>query len=75
MVADLSTANPNVYLEVGFAWGVGTPTVLIVNTTDDLKFDVRGQRRLKYSKIRELEESLTRELSSLNNSTSSATVS
>jgi hypothetical protein len=65
VVADLSTANPNVYLEVGFAWGVGKPTVLIVSNTDELKFDVRGQRCLKYSKIRELEECLTRELSSL----------
>jgi hypothetical protein len=65
LVADLSTANPNVYLEVGFAWGVGKPAVLIVSNTDELKFDVRGQRCLKYSKIRELEECLTRELSSL----------
>ena len=30
VIADLTTANPNVYLEVGYAWGLGIPTVLIV---------------------------------------------
>jgi hypothetical protein len=44
IVADLTGSNPNVYLEVGYAWGCGVPTVLLVNDTDDLKFDVRGQR-------------------------------
>jgi hypothetical protein len=46
LVADLSTANPNVYLEVGYAWGRGIPTVLLAREATDLKFDVRGQRCL-----------------------------
>lgn len=29
VIADLSTANPNVYLEVGYAWGKGVLTVLL----------------------------------------------
>lgn len=29
VVADLSRANPNVYLEVGLAWGYGVPTLLL----------------------------------------------
>src|SRR5260221_3066159 len=29
LIADLTTTNPNVYLEVGYAWGVGIPTILI----------------------------------------------
>jgi hypothetical protein len=65
VVADLTDANPNVYLEVGFAWGLGIPTVLVVRSTDHLKFDVRGQRCLVYRKIKELEDSLTVELRSL----------
>ena len=65
VVADLTEANPNVYLEVGYAWGVGVPTVLLVRKTDEVKFDVRGQRRLAYGRIRELEELLTTELRSL----------
>jgi hypothetical protein len=65
VVADLTDANPNVYLEVGYAWGVGIPTVLVVNSTDHLKFDVRGQRCLVYKKIKELEDLLTVELKRL----------
>lgn len=65
VVADLTGANPNVYLEVGFAWGCGVPTVLLVNNADDLKFDTRGQRCLTYTKIKDLEEKLALELKSL----------
>jgi hypothetical protein len=65
VVADLTDANPNVYLEVGFAWGIGVPTVLVCKSADHLKFDVRGQRCLVYKKIKELEDSLTAELRSL----------
>ncbi|CAN5211719.1 hypothetical protein BH10PSE6_BH10PSE6_11600 [soil metagenome] len=65
VIADLSDANPNVYLEVGYAWGCGRPTVLIVKDTQQLKFDVRGQRCLPYRKIRDLEASLRAELLNL----------
>jgi hypothetical protein len=65
VVADLSNANPNVYLEVGYAWGCGRPTVLLVNDAAQLKFDVRGQRCLVYRKIKDLEASLRSELEGL----------
>lgn len=65
LVADLSTANPNVYLEVGYAWGKGIPTVLLAAEAADLRFDVKGQRCLIYKSIRTLEELLTRELRNL----------
>ena len=65
VVADLSNANPNVYLEVGYAWGCGKPTVLLVRQTEHLKFDVRGQRCLVYKSIKSLEEMLKKELVSL----------
>jgi hypothetical protein len=65
LVADLSTANPNVYLEVGYAWGRGIPTVLLARDAADLRFDVKGQRCLVYNSIRKLEESLTSELKAL----------
>jgi hypothetical protein len=65
VIADLSTANPNVYLEVGYAWGCGRPTVLLVRDTEDLKFNVKGQRCLVYKKIKDLEESLRKELGDL----------
>ena len=65
VVADLSDANPNVYLEVGYAWGCGRPTVLLVRDASQLKFDVKGQRCLVYKKIKDLETSLRSELDGL----------
>lgn len=65
VVADLTDANANVYLEVGYAWGCNIPTVFVVRDTKHLKFDVRSHRCLPYKKIKELEESLTKELKSL----------
>ena len=65
VVADLSSANPNVYLEVGYAWGCKVPTVLLARNSKELKFDVRGQRCIVYSSIKELEDKLSAELSGL----------
>jgi hypothetical protein len=65
LVADLSDANPNVYLEVGYAWGCGVPTVLLVRDTASLQFDVRGQRCLIYKRIKDLEGALRKALQSL----------
>lgn len=65
IIADLTTSNPNVYLEVGYAWGQNKKTVLLVKDTKELKFDTRGQRCLPYSSIKDLEEKLTKELLNL----------
>jgi len=62
VVADLSFMNPNVYLEVGYAWGRGKPTVLLIQDGQELPFDVRGQRCLKYKRIKHLEEQLFSDL-------------
>jgi hypothetical protein len=66
VVADLSEANPNVYLEVGFAWGKGKATVLIAKNVKDLQFDIKGHKCLSYERIIDLKEKLSKELSSLN---------
>jgi len=65
VVAELSGATPNVYLEVGYAWGKGRPTILLVRDPKELHFDVVGQRCLIYDSIRTLEERLTKELREL----------
>jgi len=62
VIADLTTANPNVYLEVGYAWGCNKPTILLVKDTRELKFDVQSQRCIEYKKITDLEESLKKYL-------------
>ena len=66
VVAVLTGANPNVYLEVGYAWAAGVPTVLLFQSDDDLKFDIRGQRALKYGgSIKKAEDLLTEELAGI----------
>ena len=65
VIADLTTANPNVYLEIGYAWGLNKKTVLLVKDTKDLKFDTRGQRCLPYTTIKDLETKLKNELINL----------
>jgi hypothetical protein len=67
VIADLTGSNPNVYLEVGYAWGKGRPTVLVANKKDELKFDVRGQKCLRYQNIKDLDKLLTSELKGLGN--------
>lgn len=62
VIAELSDANPNVYLEVGYAWGKDRPTILLVKDEKALQFDVRGQRCLVYERIRDLEDMLAQEL-------------
>lgn len=62
VVADLSSANPNVYLEVDYAWGQKIPTVLLARDASDLKFDVKGQRCIVYKSIKNLEDALGQEL-------------
>jgi hypothetical protein len=65
VIADLSMANPNVYLEVGYAWGRGRPTVLLVRDVKELRFDVASYRCIAYRSIRDLEALLSRELERL----------
>ena len=65
VVADLSGGSANVYLEVGYAWGLGVPTVLLIDNANDLKFDVAGQHCLVYKSIHDLESKLTHELNLL----------
>jgi hypothetical protein len=65
VIAELTGANPNVYLEVGYAWGKQRPTILIVKDEKELHFDVRGQRCLTYESIRNLEEMLSKEIKAM----------
>ncbi|OQP56846.1 hypothetical protein A3860_09690 [Niastella vici] len=66
IIADLTTANPSVYLEVGFAWGQNKRTILVIKKdTKDLRFDTQGQRCLLYTSIKDLETKLKAELVNL----------
>jgi hypothetical protein len=67
VVADMTHANPNVYLEVGYAWGKEVPTLLLTQETDDLTFDVQHHNSIIYERhaIRELREELENTISNL----------
>ncbi|MBB5872471.1 hypothetical protein F4553_005905 [Allocatelliglobosispora scoriae] len=65
MVADLSGTNPNVYLEVGYAWGRGVPTILVCDADTKLEFDVRSHKCIRYTSIRDLESKLRAEIDHL----------
>jgi hypothetical protein len=65
VVALLDGSNPNVFLEIGLAWGMGQPTVLMAKKGSDLPFDVRGQKCLHYTSIANLRTLLTSELNAL----------
>jgi hypothetical protein len=60
VIADLTGANANVFLEAGYAWGRGRPTLFICRKTDgenpQLPFDVGNHRCLFYEDATELEE-------------------
>ena len=62
VIADLTGANANVYLEVGYAWGVGRPTLLLMRQGDELKFDVKGHRCIIYENIVDLSRKLQKDL-------------
>lgn len=65
VVALLDGGNPNVYLEVGYAWGVATPAILILREDEQPPFDVAGARLLIYSQMYKLKEQLTDEIRTL----------
>jgi hypothetical protein len=58
VIADVTGSNPNVYLEVGYAWGKGVPTLLVAREGEDLKFDVKTQKCIYYKNINHLRKQL-----------------
>jgi hypothetical protein len=58
VIADVTGANPNVYLEVGYAWGKGVPVLLVAKKGEQILFDVRTHRCLYYTNISHLRRQL-----------------
>jgi TIR domain len=65
VVAVLTGGNPNVCLEVGYAWGKGRPTVLVADDPEKVPFDLRGDRMITYESIHDLEQKFAAELAGL----------
>ncbi len=58
VIADLSREKPNVYLEVGYAWGMNKPVILVARDGQRLHFDLSHHKCLFYKNIGKLAESL-----------------
>jgi hypothetical protein len=65
LIALLNGANPNVFLEIGYAWAKEKPTILLAKEGQELPFDVKGQRCLFYKGIADLRTKLKSELAQL----------
>lgn len=49
IVADLTTANPNAFYELGLAHALRKPVILITQSIADVPFDLKSYRLLEYS--------------------------
>jgi hypothetical protein len=65
VIALLNGHNPNVLLEIGFAWAHGKPTILVAKENVRLPFDVSAHRCIRYRNISQLRELLTSEIARL----------
>lgn len=58
VVAILDDNNPNVFLEVGYAWGIRKPAILALHEQCPAPFDVSGHKLIRYSRLGDLREQL-----------------
>jgi hypothetical protein len=79
-VADITNQKPNVMWEIGFAMALAKPTLIITQDLDHLPFDIKDMQTLQYDRSRlnatlasPLRRSLLDTLSSLQNTSKSAT--
>jgi hypothetical protein len=64
VVADLTGADPGVYLQVGYAWGKARPTLLLAKEGEPVLFET-AHPPLTYRRIKDLEAALAEQLDSL----------
>lgn len=49
IVAEITVQNPNVFYELGLAHGLRIPTVLVTQSMENVPFDLRSYRIIRYS--------------------------
>src|SRR5262249_4143959 len=65
VIADVTLEKPNVYLEVGFAWGLNRPVILVAREGQRLHFDLSHHKCIFYRTIGKLAEELEKTIRSL----------
>jgi hypothetical protein len=77
VIADCTQRNPNVFYEIGLAHAIGKPTILIAQNSEDIPFDLRHRRYLKYELtprgMKSFEESLEKTITTILAEESTAT--
>jgi hypothetical protein len=58
VIADLTEARPNVYLEVGYAWGRKVPVICVARKGEKLHFDVTTHRCIFYGRFSQFAKDL-----------------
>ncbi|RLG32813.1 hypothetical protein DRN98_04765, partial [Methanosarcinales archaeon] len=58
IIGEITTPNPNVYYEIGFAHALGKPVILLTKNVGNTPFDLRGYRHVIYSNIVDLRSRL-----------------
>lgn len=62
IIADMSTKNPNVFYEVGYAHALDKPTILLADKADEIPSDLKAYFHIIYENITRLKEQLGQRL-------------
>ncbi len=62
IIAELSNKNPNVFYELGFAHALNKKCILLTQEIDNIPFDLKHKRHIKYKNLIELVPKLKNEL-------------
>lgn len=65
VVADLTHADPRVYLQLGYAWGKGRPTILLAQAGAPPALELSKPAPILYKKIKDVETALAQALDAL----------
>ena len=66
LIADLSTNNPNVLFEVGYAYAKNKLCILLTKDAKAIPFDLKNRRHIIFSGLDDLRAKLTNDLKALN---------
>jgi nucleoside 2-deoxyribosyltransferase len=58
IIADLSSKNPNVFYELGYAHALGKNAILLTQDPEVIPFDLRQRRYIHYENTNDLSEKL-----------------
>lgn len=65
LVADLSTNNPNVLYEVGYAYAKDKLCILLTKDAKSIPFDLKNKRHIVFSNLNDLKKKLSEDLEAL----------